>query len=177
MINFLLLLILSILVGYILFRLLKWSRLYKLWEKHVVEDQEDSMDQVNERKINNSQLPNIEVTSLQGEVYNVQTLIKERSLLIFLDHTCIFCNSNFEELFNLINETDKKYLLVFFKEEDLKHAKDFSELYSNTFDIFTVNQSLYASLNLTFLPAYVRLDQSFKIKHATPIPLQALNVK
>lgn len=165
----------AILIYLLLKRLISWSIKFKNWQKETKREASTNIGQLEERRMNNSELPDIEVTSLSKEKINIHKLIKNNTLLVFLDQTCAFCNANFESLFNLLEFSDHENLLILFKDNDANKAKEFSVLYNEKFKIVLVDESLFKDLQITFLPAYVRLDSSYKMKYSTPIPLQALN--
>ncbi|MBR7796083.1 hypothetical protein GT022_08485 [Agaribacter marinus] len=173
-INSLLILICLVMVIYLLYRLLTWWSKYKKW----IDSVEKRFEQ-RELNINSSgfaqgiKIPNLILKDPWDNSYiELHNLVHNDSILVFLDKSCLQCSINFEEFFNS-NQKDNYF--VIFKEQDVDKAKELVMLYNNSFRVYLVNQSLYKTLKLKFMPAFVKINHNYIAENATPVPYKAIH--
>lgn len=170
---------------YTLLSLINWNKAFKNWEKNIVKTEPNVSDadqvHIHDYVPNNFLIKDAEVRSIKDlkTILNLHSIINEHSIMVFLDKSCVFCNSNFEEFIFLSQESNinKNNIIIFFDKDQVEIAHKFNSLYDNFYSVFIIeDENFRSSLEAPFLPIYTKVNKDFNMILRTPSPFTALNI-
>lgn len=182
-----LLIVLSIIITFILLylatSLIRWSIAFEKWKKSSNHSSNESDQEFDDFAIHSSfemntdtKLENITSTFSSKQV-DLSTILTSDHILIFLDKTCVFCNSNFEEFIDLIEENKNynKSFSIIFNKSQVEAAKSFLFLHEYNFQVYlTEDDALKESFKKSFLPMYVQTEYK-QVKNISSSPFEMFN--
>jgi hypothetical protein len=174
LLNIILVFIVTLLVIYLLNRLIRWWLSFQKWLKDVETKVKKQKNQgFSPSFAQGVYIPDITLEDAKDKTsVKLHSLIGSGSTLVFLDKSCLHCSINFEEFFNKKSKND---YYVIFQKQDLDYAKKISDLYNGAIKIYLTDPTIYKTLKLTFMPAFVKVNKNFIAENATPVPLKAVN--
>lgn len=168
---------------YLLTSLVRWNFAFEKWKKSTSQPPDDFEQGSEHFGLANSfeitsdvKLEKLNSVSSSIEV-NLSQLLTKDHLLIFLDKKCVFCNSNFEEFIELIdqNKNLNKEISIIFNKSQIDAANSFLFLHEYNFHVYlTEDDSLRDSFNKSFLPMYVHTEFRL-VKNISASPFEVLN--
>lgn len=179
-----LLIVLSIIITcilvYLTISLIKWSIAFDKWKKSSDHFSNESDREFDDSAIHSPFEMNTDIklenitSTLSSKQVDLSTILTSDHLLIFLDKTCVFCNSNFEEFINLIeeNKNHNKSFSIIFNKSQVEAAKSFLFLHEYNFQVYlTEDDVLKESFKKSFLPMYVHTEYK-RVKNISASPFE-----
>ncbi|WP_393964959.1 hypothetical protein [Exiguobacterium sp. S22-S28] len=168
---------------YLFVSLFRWNTAFEKWKKSSIQPSDNIGQEFEHFNLSSPfeitsdpKLEKIISVSNLLEV-NLSTILTSDHLLIFLDKKCVFCNSNFEEFVQLIeqNKNLQKTVSIIFNKSQIEAANSFLFLHEYNFQVFlTEDDSLRDSFKKSFLPMYVHTEFQ-SVQNISASPFEVLN--